>query len=1076
MQITSDNWERAKELFDSALELDSSERASFLAENCRDESLRQQVEKLLINYEEAGSFLNDPALNPSFPVLNAPAESQTEEAGRQQPGLGELLATATSAETEDPMVGRHLGAYKLVRRVGQGGMAAVFLAMRADDEYQKEVAVKLVRPGLDSQELLSRLRNERQTLAGLDHPNIVKLLDGGSTPEGLPFLVMDYVEGSPIDEYCDQHKLSVDGRLYLFDKVCDAVRYAHQKLVIHRDLKPSNILVLADGTPKLLDFGIAKVLNPEPAAQGFLITQTSTRCMTPAYASPEQMRGKSVTPATDIYSLGVVLYELLSGHRPYRLAEQTPAEMERAICEQEPETPSTAVSRVESDTSSDGTAIARTPELVSQTREGQPDKLRRRLRGDLDNIVLKALQKEPQRRYGSVAEFSQDIDRHLHHLPVKARPSTLAYRVSKFVQRHKTEVSAAVIVLVMVATLGFAGGMFFRSRQSHKLTEKDTIVLSDFTNTTGDTIYDDTLKQGLSVQLEQTPFLDLVSEQKVNETLKLMGHPAGGRLTPDVTREVCQRTGSRAMLTGSIAGLGSQYVIGLKAVNCNTGDVLAEAQEQAADKEDVLKALDAAAVSIRGKLGESLSSVQRYATPLKEATTPSLDALKAYSLGWKMFSAEGEASAIPFFKRAVELDADFAMAYRAMSCVYGDLNELGEAEENARKAWELREKVSEPERFSIEANYYLNATGELEKAAQVYELWQQAYPREFRVYLGLGAISAGLGDWEKTLDEMREALRLDPSMWVNYVNLGDAYTNLNRLDEADAVYKQATERKLAGESLLAPRYGLAFLKGDTAEMAKMEAAAMGKAGIEDLLLARQANTEAWYGKLKNARELTRRAMDSAQRNDAKETAAAYQAAAALREVESGNRQQARAEANAALKLAPNSQVRPMAALALARAGYTAAADMLAAELDRTSPLDTQVQRYHLPTIRAAIALQRKDPNQAVKLLKVAGGIELAGALAPAYLRGEAYLMLHDGNAAAAEYQKFIDHRGLVQNSFWGAVARLGLARAYALDAAKDPATRDKARAAYQDFLTLWKDADPNIPILKKAKAEYAKLQ
>jgi serine/threonine protein kinase len=462
MKMNPDNWERAKELFEAALELDSSKRASFLAENCREENLRQQVEKLLINYQEAGSFLDDPVLNPGILAPNNPGEIQTEEASRLHPQSGELLAATTSAEEEDPMVGRQLGAYKLVRRVGQGGMAAVFLASRADDEYRKQVAVKLVQPGLDSRDLLNRFRNERQTLAGLDHPNIVKLLDGGSTPEGLPFLVMDYVEGSPIDEYCDRHKLSVDERLHLFGKVCEAVQYAHQKLVVHRDLKPSNILVVADGTPKLLDFGIAKVLNPEPS-QNLVVTQTGTRCMTPAYASPEQMRGKSVTPATDIYSLGVVLYELLTGHRPYRLTQHTPAEIERAICDQEPETPSTVISRVETDTSSDGSTITRTPESVSQTREGQPDKLRRRLRGDLDNIVLKALQKEPRRRYDSVTEFSQDVERHLQHLPVKARPSTLAYSASKFVQRHQIEVSAAVIVLLVLVgaallafnTLGF---------------------------------------------------------------------------------------------------------------------------------------------------------------------------------------------------------------------------------------------------------------------------------------------------------------------------------------------------------------------------------------------------------------------------------------------------------------------------------------------------------------------------------------------------------------------------------------------------------------------------------------------
>ena len=399
MTMTPDNWDRAKELFEAALELDSSQRSSFLAENCREENLRQQVETLLINYQEAGSFLDDPALNPRIPAQDTPPEIQTEEASRPHPQSRELLATATSAEAEDPMVGRQLGAYKIVRRIGQGGMAAVFLASRADDEYRKQVAVKLVQPGLDSRDLLNRFRNERQTLAGLDHPNIVKLLDGGSTPEGLPFLVMDYVQGCPVDDYCDQHKLCVDDRLHLFTKVCEAVHYAHQKGVIHRDLKPGNILVTTGGTPKLLDFGIAKVLNPESSSHILLATEAGTRCMTPAYASPEQMRGTPVTPATDIYSLGVVLYELLSGHRPYRLTQHTPAEIERAICEQDPETPSTAVDRVETDTSAEGVPITKTPELVSQTREGQPERLRRRLRGDLDNIVLKSIVKEPERRY-----------------------------------------------------------------------------------------------------------------------------------------------------------------------------------------------------------------------------------------------------------------------------------------------------------------------------------------------------------------------------------------------------------------------------------------------------------------------------------------------------------------------------------------------------------------------------------------------------------------------------------------------------------------------------------------------------
>jgi DNA-binding winged helix-turn-helix (wHTH) protein/tetratricopeptide (TPR) repeat protein len=685
------------------------------------------------------------------------------------------------------------------------------------------------------------------------------------------------------------------------------------------------------------------------------------------------------------------------------------------------------------------------------------------------------------------------------------RPPVGAVREPPLRKRWKVLVPAAAILVA--AAIG--GTLYFRSRHAMaRLTDKDTIVLSDFDNKTGDAVFDDTLKQGLSVQLEQSPFLALLSEPRVNEALRLMGRPAGDRLTPEVTREVCQRTGSKAMLTGSIAGLGSQYAIGLRAVNCNTGDVLAEAQEQAGGKEAVLKALDAAAVSVRGKLGESLSSVQKYATPVEEATTPSLEALKAYSLAIKTRNAKGETAALPFVKRAVELDPNFAMAYARMSVFYFDVNEEGRGAEYARKAYDLREKVSERERFFIEWMYYRIATGELEKAAQTFEPWQQTYPRDGVPYRALGIVLAALGNWEKALEVWREALRVEPNHVHNYRNLGLAYTTLNRLDEAEAVYKQTEERKLEHELMLQNRYCLAFLKGDAAQMARLVSAAMGKPGFEDLLLNAQADTEGWYGKLKDAYELTGRAMDSAQHNDAKESAAAYQAEAALREVESGNREQARAEANAALKLAPNRMVRAVTALALARAGDAAGAEKLAAELDKTFPLDTLVQRYWLPTIRAGVALERKDPNRAIELLKVASPIELGEPtyltifLCPVYLRGEAHLMLHDGNAAAAEFQKFIDHRGLVGNFPWGALARFGLARAYAMqarlpvaavgaqpeaigdrrkeDGARraplQPDARAKARVAYQDFLTLWKDADPDIPILKEAKAEYARLK
>jgi DNA-binding winged helix-turn-helix (wHTH) protein/tetratricopeptide (TPR) repeat protein len=660
--------------------------------------------------------------------------------------------------------------------------------------------------------------------------------------------------------------------------------------------------------------------------------------------------------------------------------------------------------------------------------------------------------------------------------PLQVVPGRLTTTVTTSAKPGATTAIAKrwkVIISAAAAVLAFLVAAYFYFHRTPKLTDKDPIVLADFDNKTGDGLFDDTLKQGLSVELEQSPFLDLVSDRKVNETLKRMGRPAGERLTPEVTREVCQRTGSKAMLIGSIVRLGSQYVIGLKAVNCTTGDVLAEAQEQAADKEAVLKALDSAAVSLRGKLGESLDSMQKYVTPVEDATTPSLEALKAYSLGRRMFFAKGKTAALPFLKRAVELDPNFAMAYRQMASIYGTLGEVGRMAENIRKAFELREKVSERERFYIEADYYQEGTGELEKAVPAYELWQQTYPRDYALYSHLAPIYGDLGNLEKALEAGREVLRLEPNSVDTYELLGFSYMNLNRLDEAEAVFKQAEERKLEGEELLRYRYVLAFLKGDAAQMAQLASTAAGKPGAEDLLLARQADTEAWYGRLKDARQLTRRAMDSAQHNAAQETAADYQAEAALREVESGNREQARADAEVAMKLAPNYYVRAMAALALARAGDTARAEKLAAELDKTFPLNTLVQRYLLPRIRAAVALGRKDPNRAVDLLQAASAIELGtgGSLQPVYLRGEAYLMLHDGNRAVAEFQKFIDHRGLVGNNPGGALARLGLARAYAMQG--DTA---KASAAYRDFLTLWKDADPDVPVLKAAKAEYAKLK
>ncbi|MGC2111332.1 MAG: hypothetical protein WA655_17590 [Candidatus Korobacteraceae bacterium] len=710
--------------------------------------------------------------------------------------------------------------------------------------------------------------------------------------------------------------------------------------------------------------------------------------------------------------------------------------------------------------------LTKNPEPLSKLNASVPS--------GLEVIIRRALEKDRELRYQHAADMRADLQR-LKRDSISSAFGAMPRRATK-PKRRLWFSTALVIVLVL------GGAAYLLRHRPARLSDRDTIVLADFDNKTGDPVFDDALKQGLAIQLEQSPFLDLVSDNKVNQILKLMGRSSGDALTAETTREVCQRGGSKAMLTGSIAPLGSQYVIGLKAVNCYTGDVLAEAQAQARDKETVLKALDAAAVSLRGRLGESLGSVQRYATPLEEATTPSLDALRAYSLGIRMRSARGDTASLPFLNQAVQIDGNFARAYAVLSMSYSTLNELGPAAANARKAYDLRDKVSERERLYIDSNYYQTATGDLEKAAQVYELWQQIYPRDFIPWAGLGFVRSMLGAHEKAMQQDREALRLNPDDWLSYATLGDDYKNLNLLDEAETIYKKAEERHLEDEFLVLNRYELAFLKGNQEHMARLSASAAGKPGTEDVLLASQADTKAWYGRFEDARELTRRAIESAQQNGTNETAASYQAAAAWREAEAGNFPQAKADADAAVKLGPNRLVQAIAVLALARAGEAKRAERLAAQLDQDFPEDTLMQRYWLPTIRAAVALQRRDPHRAVEELTMADSVELGAptlvtvALCPAYLRGQAYLMMHDGKAAATEFQKFLTYYGLVANFPLGAMARLGLARAYASDAASNPESRKRAGVAYRDFLNLWKDADPDLPLLREAKAEAVRLQ
>jgi eukaryotic-like serine/threonine-protein kinase len=1055
-----EKWDQVKELFALALERDPEERSGFLLQACAgDDSLRTEVESLLSSLDEAPAFLED------CPVAD-------------------LLSAQSRAMAE-----RRIGAYRILREIGQGGMAVVYLGERADQSYRKQVAIKMVKAGINTEQMLHRFRNERQTLAALDHSNIVKLLDGGSTEDGSPYLVMDYVEGLPIDRYCDLNHLSIDERLRLFREICSAVQYAHENLVVHRDLKPANILIAKGGVPRLLDFGIAKLLNPD-CFQSALVTGTDWRPMTPEYASPEQIRGHAVTAATDIYSLGVLLFELLTGHRPYRSAGQSLLEMERLVCETDPEKPSAVVHRIEEKVSDDGDArTAITAESVSAQRGLHPAELGRQLRGDLDTIVMKALGKEPERRYPSAQEFSEDIERYLAGLPVRARKPTASYRAGKVLRRHKESVAAVVIVLALVGIVT-TWEANRRPRPIKELSDTDTVVLADFTNSTGDAIFDDTLKTALNISLRQSPFLNVLSDSKVASTLQLMTRATSTKLTPEVARELCQRAGSKAYVAGLISSLGREYVLELKAVNCQNGDLLAEEQLTAKSKEKVLDALGKTASSLRGALGESLATVQKFDVPLEQATTSSLEALRASSLGRKALQEKGTLAALPYDQRAIQLDPNFAMAYDAVGNDYNGLSQLGRASEYYTKAFQLREHASEREKLTIAADYYSNVTGELNKAAETYLEEIDSYPRDNSAYGNLSFVYAAQGKYEKAAEYQSRALHLAPDAVAGYTNLANDFIALQRFDETRQILDEAQARKLDEPVIHYTLYALGFLGADAAAMAEQQQWFANTAGYENVGLALESDSEAYAGHLAKAQELTKQAVDSAVQADARENGAIWQAIAAQREAAFGHPAEARKLALEALKLAPASQgVKVEAALAFAMAGDTARAESLAQDLGECFPLDTQMQSLWLPAIQAQLSLDGKNPASAQNALHAASTIEFGSTpfvtngscLHDVYFRGEAYLAAGQGSAAAVEFQKILDHSGLIWNCWTGALAHLGVARANALEAsASQGADADTARArtlaAYKDFLTIWKDADADIPILKAAKAEYANLQ
>ncbi len=998
--MTADKWMQPKKIFAVVQGKPPAEQAEMvcaLAEG--DEELESAVRDLLAADESAGSFLQTPAAD---------------------------LHSAL------PVPGTRLGPYQILGLLGEGGMGKVYRGL--DTRLGRAVAIKI-----SAEQFSKRFELEARAISALNHPNICTLYDVGPN-----YLVTELVEGETLRDWLE-HTPALERRLEIMRQVLEALRAAHCAGIVHRDLKPQNIMVRFDGYVKVLDFGLAKQLPTARSAPRETIASSDASVPgqivgTVAYMSPEQIQGHPVDQRSNLFSVGIILFEMLTGQHPWPRASVV--DTLHAILHDDPP----AVN-------------ATTP---SNTKLGP--------------IVSKLLCKNPAERY-SLAEGV------LEALNNSVAPQVPSAAISAAAEgrpgRRRSPGLRYGITAVAVLVLAAAVFLWQRRTQAKPLTDKDVLVLADFTNSTGDPVFDDTLRQGIAVQLEQSPFLSLIPEGRIQQTLRQMAQPADARLTPKIAAEICERTSSAAVLDGSIASLGSQYVLGLRARDCGTGKVLAVEQGQAAKKEDVLTVLSQIASRFRARVGESLTTVERHNTPLAEATTPSLEALKAYSTAWKVFSSAGETAALPFYKRAIEIDPQFAIAYAWLGDMYGQMGESDLSAENISKAYQLQDHASDAEKFFIGAGYDIRVTGNLEKAEQTCLAWAQTYPRQMPPHgLLAGVIYMGLGRYEDAIEQNKKAIELEPDAAIVYGSLADNYIFLNRLNEAENALLTG-ERKLDTAGFSLTRYDIAFLKGDQAGMLREAAQVRGKA--EAPISYREAFVQAYSGHLQQSRSLSQRASDLAQQSGRKESSALFQTGAALSEALLGDATMAKQRAQTALEFSRDREVEFGAAVALALSGDSSRSQILANDLEKRFPEDTSVRFNYMPTLRALLALNRAEPAKAIEQLQIASSYELAaprsllhghfGGLYPIYVRGEAYRAAHRGAEAAAEFQKILHHRGIVGSDPIGALAHLQLGRAYALSG--DTA---KAKTAYQDFLTLWKDADANIPIFKQAQAEYAKMQ